>query len=155
MKFFLMVDDCNVDKRLESSWHLVYYQVSGEPGIARCSRRSDIYLGECGLARKLIHWSLPRCNFIFRVFNFLGWSQPRNYLTAKFSRSTAYSIIILVLLKCPASILKGTHPKRKVWGKRWYLAYDIFSIERSCVCIHSRNDDIHIEEHSPHSDNDI
>ena len=33
-KFFLTVDDHNMDKRLESSWHLVYYQVSGEPGIA-------------------------------------------------------------------------------------------------------------------------
>ena len=52
---FLTVDDYNVDERLESSWHLVYFQVSGEPGIAHCSRRSDIYLGECGLARKLIH----------------------------------------------------------------------------------------------------
>ena len=38
----LTVDDCNMDERLESSWRLVYYQVSGEPGIARCSRRSDI-----------------------------------------------------------------------------------------------------------------
>ena len=52
---FLMVDYCNMDERLESSWHLVYYQVSGKPGIAGCSRRLDIYLGECGLARKLIH----------------------------------------------------------------------------------------------------
>ena len=25
-----------MDERLESSWRLVYYQVSGEPGIARC-----------------------------------------------------------------------------------------------------------------------
>ena len=41
-EIFLTVDDCNMDKRLESSWHLVYYQVSGEPGIAHCSRRSDI-----------------------------------------------------------------------------------------------------------------
>ena len=41
-EFFLTVDDCNTDKHLESSWHLVYYQVSGEPGIARCSHRSDI-----------------------------------------------------------------------------------------------------------------
>ena len=40
-----------MDERLESSWRLVYYQVSGEPGIAGCSRRSDIYLGECGVAR--------------------------------------------------------------------------------------------------------
>ena len=50
-KFFLTVDDCSMDKRLESSWRLVYYQVSGEPGITGCSRQSDIYLGECGLAR--------------------------------------------------------------------------------------------------------
>ena len=54
-EIFLMVDYCNMDKCLESSWRLVYYQVSGAPGIARCSRRSDIYLVECGLARKLIH----------------------------------------------------------------------------------------------------
>ena len=54
-EFFLTVDDCNMDERLESLWLLVYYQVSGEPGIARCSHRSDIYLGECGLAHKLIH----------------------------------------------------------------------------------------------------
>ena len=49
------VDDCNMDERLESLWFLVNYQVSGEPGIARCSHLSDIYLGECGLARKLVH----------------------------------------------------------------------------------------------------
>ena len=54
-EIFLTVDYCNMDERLESSWRLVYYQVSGAPGIARCSRRSDIYLVECGLARKLIH----------------------------------------------------------------------------------------------------
>ena len=54
-EIFLTVDDCNMDERLESLWLLVYYQVSGEPGVARCSHRSDIYLGECGLARKLIH----------------------------------------------------------------------------------------------------
>ena len=41
-EIFLTVDDCNMDERLESSWRLVYYQVSGEPGISRCSHRSDI-----------------------------------------------------------------------------------------------------------------
>ena len=51
VSFFLTVDDCSMDERLESSWRLVYYQVSEEPGITGCSRRSDIYLGECGLAR--------------------------------------------------------------------------------------------------------
>ena len=54
-EIFLTVDDCNMDERLESFWSLVYYQVSGEPGIARHSRRSDIYFGSCGLVRKLIH----------------------------------------------------------------------------------------------------
>ena len=51
-EFFLTVDYCNMD---EGSWRLVYYQVSGEPGITHCSRRLDIYLVECGLACKLIH----------------------------------------------------------------------------------------------------
>jgi len=41
-KIFSTLDYCNMDERLESSWRLVYYQVSGEPGIVRCSRRSDI-----------------------------------------------------------------------------------------------------------------
>ena len=47
--FFLMIKHCNMDERLESSWGLVYNQVSGEPGIARCSRPSDIYPVECEL----------------------------------------------------------------------------------------------------------
>ena len=81
-EIFLTVDYCNMDERLESSWRLVYYQVSGEPGIAHCSCRSDIYPMECGLARKLIHWSSP-CTFLFRVFNFLGWSRPRNYFNSE------------------------------------------------------------------------
>ena len=76
------VDDCNMDECLESLWLLVNYQVSGEPGIAHCSRLSDIYLGECGLARKLVHWSSPH-NFIFHVFNFCGWSRPRNYFNSE------------------------------------------------------------------------
>ena len=49
-EIFLKVDDYNMDEHLESSYHLVYYQLSGEPGIAGCSRQSDIYPGECGLA---------------------------------------------------------------------------------------------------------
>jgi len=40
--FVRTIDDCNMDERLESSWGLVYYQVSGEPYIAGCSRWSDI-----------------------------------------------------------------------------------------------------------------
>ena len=45
----LTVDNYNMDDHLESSWCLVYYQVSGEPGIAGCSRRSDIYLVGAGM----------------------------------------------------------------------------------------------------------
>ena len=37
-EIFLTVDNCSMDERLESSWCLVYYQVSGEPGIVGCSR---------------------------------------------------------------------------------------------------------------------
>ena len=47
-EIFLTVDYCNMDERLESSYRLAYYHVSGEPGIARCSRRSDIYI-PCGV----------------------------------------------------------------------------------------------------------
>ena len=73
VEFFLTIDSCNMDTCL------VYYQVSGEPGIASYSHRWDIYLGECGLAHKLIHWSSP-FNFIFR-----GWSPPRNYFNSEIS----------------------------------------------------------------------
>ena len=82
-KIFLTVDDYNMDESLESSWRLVYYQVSGEPGITDCSHRSDIYLGGVRTcAGKLIHWSLP-CNYIFHVLNFCGWSRPWNYFNSE------------------------------------------------------------------------
>ena len=78
-----------MDERLESMWLLVYYQVSGELGIARCSHRLDIYLGECGLARKLIHWSSPR-NLFFACLIFAVGLDREIILTAKFSRSMWY-----------------------------------------------------------------
>ena len=40
-----------MDEHLESSYRLVYYQVSGESRITGCSRRSDISPGECGIVR--------------------------------------------------------------------------------------------------------
>ena len=46
-------------ERLERSLHLVNYQVLGEPGIAGCNRRLDIYFNGDGHVRMLIHWSLP------------------------------------------------------------------------------------------------
>ena len=50
-EIFLKVADYNMDEHLESSYRLVYYLGSREPGIAGCSCRSDIYPGECGLVR--------------------------------------------------------------------------------------------------------
>ena len=83
-EFFLTVDDCNVDKRLR----LVYYQVSGEPGITRCSRRSDIYLGKCGLARTSL-FTDHRCVILFfTCLIFTVGLDRKIILTAKFSWST-------------------------------------------------------------------
>ena len=48
-EIFLTINNYNMDEHLDSSKHLVYYQVTGEPGIAGYSRRSDIYLGGCRL----------------------------------------------------------------------------------------------------------
>ena len=82
-EIFLRVDNYNMDERLESFWRLVYYQVSGEPGIAGYSHWSDIYLrGVWTCACKLMHWSSP-CNFIFCVLNFRGWSRPQNYFNSE------------------------------------------------------------------------
>ena len=64
-KIFLTIDDYNMDEHLESSYCLVYYWVSGEPGITGCSRRSDIYPGECGLARASLFIDRRRVSLIF------------------------------------------------------------------------------------------
>ena len=65
VKFFLTVADYNMDERLESSYRLVYYRVSGEPGIAGCSRRLDIYPGECGLVRASLFIDRHSISLIF------------------------------------------------------------------------------------------
>ena len=84
---FLMVDDCNMDECLKSSWHLVYYQVSGEPVITGCSHQLDIYLRQCGLACKLITDHHHEILFLaFKIFA-VGLGH-KIILTAKFSRST-------------------------------------------------------------------
>ena len=87
-----------MDERLESLWLLVYYQVSGEPGIARCSHRSDIYLGDCGFARKLIHWASPR-NLFFACLIFVVGLDNEIILTAKFSRSTVVFLFAYLYAK--------------------------------------------------------
>ena len=54
-KIFLTVDGYIMNEHLERSYHLVYYQVSGEAAIAGCntvavrsSHLLDVYLGRCG-----------------------------------------------------------------------------------------------------------
>ena len=48
LQFFLTITIWT--SAIESSYRLVYYQVSGEPRISGCSRQLDIYHGECGIA---------------------------------------------------------------------------------------------------------
>ena len=69
------------------AWRLVYYQVSGELGIAGCSHQSHIYLGGGGgiYARKFIHWSsLCQSSFIFHLLIFAVGLDREIILTAKF-----------------------------------------------------------------------
>jgi len=76
-----------MDKHLESSWRLVYYQVSGEPGIALCSRRSDILtraVWTCAQAYSLII-------LFFACLIFAVGLDCKITLTAKFSRFTVDS----------------------------------------------------------------
>ena len=84
-EIFLTVDDCNMDECLESLWLLVYYQVSGEPGIARCSHRSDIYLGSVDLRASL--FTDHRRVIYFSRVSAVGLDREI-ILSAKFSRST-------------------------------------------------------------------
>ena len=79
-EIFLTVDDSSMDERLENSWRLVYFQVPGEPRIAGCSRRSDIHLGECGLARASLFTDHRRV-IIFRVLRWHG------HLSAKVTKN--------------------------------------------------------------------
>ena len=92
-ELFLTIKDCNMDERLESSWGLVYYQVSGEPGITSC----------VVVHRTFTPWSVNLCASIFtdhrHVILFVAcliFTVGLNceiILTAKFSRSTVVSIV--------------------------------------------------------------
>ena len=77
-----------MDERLESCWRLIYYQVSGEPGIARCSRRSDIYPRERGLARASLFTDHRHVILFFACLIFAVGLDREIISTAKFSRST-------------------------------------------------------------------
>ena len=63
-------------------WMSAWGVPTGLLPATRRAKKQDIYPVECGLAHKLIHWSLLR-NFIFRVLNFRGWSRPQNYFNSK------------------------------------------------------------------------
>ena len=89
-EFFLTVDDSNMDERLEISWCLVYYQVSGEPGIPHCCRRSDIYPWSVDMHASL--FTDHRCIILFFVCLIFAVGLDREIiLTAKFSQSTVFS----------------------------------------------------------------
>ena len=85
-----MVDSYNTDECLESSLCLDYYQVLEEPGITGCSHRSDIYLGECGLACIYLGecglaCMLNHCHIscFFLHAKFRSWSRQQNYSNSK------------------------------------------------------------------------
>ena len=81
-EIFLTVHDCNMDERLESSWRLVYYQVSGEPGIARCIVVDRTFnSGSVDLRASL--FTDHRRVILFFAFNFRGWSRQRNYFNSE------------------------------------------------------------------------
>ena len=63
-------------------WMSAWEVPTGLLPATRRAKKQDIYPVECGLAHKLIHWSLLR-NFIFRVLNFRSWSRPQNYFNSK------------------------------------------------------------------------
>ena len=88
---FLLTDDSYniyMDECLEREC-LVYYEVSGEPGITGCSRQSDIYLGGCGRVHTYSLIITAYELFVF-VFSRVKFSQlvSTTVLTVKFSRST-------------------------------------------------------------------
>ena len=74
----LTVDGYIMNKHLERSYHLVYYQVSGEAAIACCntvavrsSHLSDVYLGRCGRERARFTFVAHRCvNFFYSHVKF-------------------------------------------------------------------------------------
>jgi len=80
---------------MESSYHLVCYRVSGEPGIAGCSLSiGHLSQGVWTCVRKLIDCLLP-CKFDFHVLKFCGWSRPRNYFNSEIFRSTVSKLRFL------------------------------------------------------------
>ena len=112
-----------MDEHLESSWRLVYYQVSGEPGIAGCSRRSDIHLGECGVARASL-FTDHHCVILFSRDS-RGWSRPRNYFNSEiFPIYGTYKCIFYCCSYQQATI--GADPEIEEGGiqKEWGLVWD-------------------------------
>ena len=84
--FHLAVDSYNIYKQLDHFQHLVYYQVLGEPGIAGCSRQSNIYLRVwiCVHTYSLII-AMHVCFSHIKFFQLVS-----NVKLAKFSQSTNF-----------------------------------------------------------------
>ena len=89
---------------LQYKYLIVFSQLTSiwEPGIAGCSRWSDIYLGG---------GFIDHCHAIlFSVLNFRGWSQPWNYFNREvfFSTHTMWQWCIATRQKTPAGTLLTT-----------------------------------------------
>ena len=97
-KIFLTVDDCNMDECLESSWHLVYYQVSESQGWLAVVIDWTFTSGSVDLRASLF---TDHCRVIlfFVCLIFAVGLDRKIVLTAKFSRSTVliFSINIQLL----------------------------------------------------------
>ena len=100
-----------MDERLESSWCLVYYQVSGEPGIAHCSRRLNNYLRECGS----LFTNHPHVILFFACLIFAVGLNHKIILTAKFFRSTVDIHTVRVGTHAPAAYSDVTANKAAVF----------------------------------------
>ena len=90
---FLTVDDCNMDKLLESSWRLLYTTRCQESqGSLAVVFDQTFTSGYVDLRANL--FTDHRRSFIFRVLNFRGLDREI-VSTAKFSRSTVHILSVI------------------------------------------------------------
>ena len=146
-EIFLKVDDCNMNKRLENSWRLVYYQLSGEPGITGCSHRSDIYLGECGLACTSLFID-HCCFFFFSHVKFSRWISKFSRSTVDTSSTSQWALLSVVVqyvtFTSQSNSLKGflsrQYSELCSWRSLYYIflgilnLYESLAFVVSCIC---------------------
>ena len=123
-----------MDECLETCWRLVYYQVSGEPGIACCSRRSDIYLRDMDL-----HASYIIVILFFACLIFVVGLDRDIILKAKFSTVTA-DCTTKKLLSCYQTLflMRG-----------WGLGADWCRLSRTLANIHAKYENSNIAVFTP------